>query len=612
VNQALADWTASGTFQYMDRDFDDTGFTGVESPKPVRAVDLEVVDANATGKGAILATGVTDYQGNFSILVSDSSVRDVYVRAITRSDETIDLNIDVRDADSGKPYYYAAATETFTGHDPSVDVDFGTAVIQIGQGGESFNVFDQMLTGVDYIASLGGSRPGSDKHLATVWGPTNGVGGSYYDTGATMIILRDTAGYDDTVVLHEMGHFAVREYSRSDAFGGAHTFSMCWLDIRLSFEEGFASYWGNSALRHSGRPRCNIYTRTNGGPGPGNLVRYADLETDTQYLCQGGTSEVNVFAILWDVVDGPSTPDTTPGVDDPHDLLDLEDIEVWEVMTDQMPGASNTSLEDFWDGWFLPPVLNGFRTELIDIADQVSVEYFEDANEENNSPATAAVLAVTSVPTHASLFYDPELDGAGTSDNDYFSFFAEANETYIAETLNLTSDGNTYLRLYDTDGQLLLAYNNDRASGDDSSLIEWTAPRSDLFYLRISHAADVGVYGSYDVRVMPLIIIDNDIDGYDEFEDCNDNNPGINPGAMEICDGVDQDCDGQVDNGYDVDDDGYTSCAGDCDDGDPAVHPGMEELVGNGIDDNCNGRIDETGRGHPRDFRDFVLRPALN
>ena len=42
-----------------------------------------------------------------------------------------------------------------------------------------------------------------------------------------------------------------------------------------------------------------------------------------------------------------------------------------------------------------------------------------------------------------------------------------------------------------------------------------------------------------------------------------------------------------------MDNDGYSSCAGDCDDSDPGVNPGMEEIPANGIDDNCNGEIDE-------------------
>jgi len=86
---------------------------------------------------------------------------------------------------------------------------------------------------------------------------------------------------------------------------------------------------------------------------------------------------------------------------------------------------------------------------------------------------------------------------------------------------------------------------------------------------------------------------DNDDDGYSQFEDCNDNDPNIHPGAEEICDGKDNNCDEQIDEGYDKDGDGYTVCGEgreDCDDNDPKIHPGAIEPCGE--DYNCDGHID--------------------
>ncbi|MBN1336929.1 MAG: hypothetical protein JXB39_13305 [Deltaproteobacteria bacterium] len=92
---------------------------------------------------------------------------------------------------------------------------------------------------------------------------------------------------------------------------------------------------------------------------------------------------------------------------------------------------------------------------------------------------------------------------------------------------------------------------------------------------------------------VPADEVDVDADGWLLCNDCDDRDATFHPEAEELCDGLDNDCDGVVpDDEIDDDGDWWTECMGDCDDTNPDVHPGRDEVWGNGIDDNCDGYAD--------------------
>ena len=102
--------------------------------------------------------------------------------------------------------------------------------------------------------------------------------------------------------------------------------------------------------------------------------------------------------------------------------------------------------------------------------------------------------------------------------------------------------------------------------------------------------------------------------------DCDDTNASVGPDALEVCDGVDNDCNGRVDEDVELllfrDEDGdnygvgrvalrsctrvrgYASEDGDCDDADPAIYPGAAESCGLPASDrDCNGEKNDLAGG---------------
>ncbi len=136
-----------------------------------------------------------------------------------------------------------------------------------------------------------------------------------------------------------------------------------------------------------------------------------------------------------------------------------------------------------------------------------------------------------------------------------------------------------------------------------------------MLSLLVALACTKGGDSADDSAILP---IDADADGFDDGVDCDDADAAVNPDATEVCDEIDNDCDGLVDDADDsldsstgvgtwMDDDGDTYGAGeqvwacvalgvessdDCDDADALQFPGADEVC-NGQDDDCDGVIDE-------------------
>ncbi|MEZ5012855.1 MAG: MopE-related protein [Chitinophagales bacterium] len=134
----------------------------------------------------------------------------------------------------------------------------------------------------------------------------------------------------------------------------------------------------------------------------------------------------------------------------------------------------------------------------------------------------------------------------------------------------------------------------------------------DAIFITYYADADGDEYGDADADSTSC----SELTGYIlDSTDCNDNNPNIYPGATEVCNFLDDDCDGYVDDNLafvwlyqDADNDnfgdatidtltcesltGYVPDSTDCDDTNPNIYPGAPEVF-NGLDDDCDGVADE-------------------
>lgn len=173
------------------------------------------------------------------------------------------------------------------------------------------------------------------------------------------------------------------------------------------------------------------------------------------------------------------------------------------------------------------------------------------------------------------------------------------NTPDIIDSINTVMDTITQFVKTEVDGSITneiqnlseVLTENNSANAQIKDIIDPTDPQDaatkiyvDMLEQRVA-ALEAAVAGLTDI----------DKDGYPASEDCDDDDPNINPSTDEICgNSVDEDCSGSIDD-KDSDGDGYidVNCGGDdCDDTNSSINPGAVEIFDN-LDNDCNGIIDD-------------------
>ena len=172
--------------------------------------------------------------------------------------------------------------------------------------------------------------------------------------------------------------------------------------------------------------------------------------------------------------------------------------------------------------------------------------------------------------------------GSSISAQDYLIIWADSDTLQSGLHTNFNLSG-TYDRLYLSNGSGII----------DALSFGQQSPDAALSRIPNGTGNFIHTSSTFDAINMPGAT-DNDGDGYNTFVDCDDMNANIHPAALEILgNAVDENCDGSLLE-IDADNDGYFSSE-DCDDRNINAHPGATEVLNNGIDEDCNGSDASTG-----------------
>ena len=245
----------SGTMVYEKRTIDSSsfanakkGFAATPTLTPVRRAQVQLVD----DQGTEIQRTFTDETGSFTLYLPTVLTK-AQVRISTSGDPDR-FPLVLRNCPPSPTDTYPAdcTNEVGTAHQWVSTFFTGptnlgqiVATEQSGLGG-AFNIFNLLLKGQDFAReNLNGGNYPSTPPLSAQWRKGYETTTSFMGYPYMVIqgVVTDTDEYDDTVLMHEFGHFLERAFSVSDSPGGNHNGSPT--DPRLAFGEGFGTYVGS-------------------------------------------------------------------------------------------------------------------------------------------------------------------------------------------------------------------------------------------------------------------------------------------------------------------------------------------------------------------------------
>lgn len=483
--------TISGTAVYKRRSFHaSSGLGDVEATNyPIRRAEVRVRNGSST-----VQCGETDDSGSFSVLIPQSSSTHT-VEVFSRANNSYVIVSILNDPTNNVPY----SLSTTVTPDTSKNVGTLTASATGDVMGGAFNIYDQILKANEFMRT----KTATCGALCTVFtvapkayvywkiglNPYSYYGGttplSFYIPGEDKLYIlggangdfnnTDTDHFDNTVIIHEYGHFLEDNFSKTDNIGGHHDGDSI-VDPRLAWGEGWANFFGVYVNAYF---TGDTYYRDTKGNTSGTtfsyLIKYEldDNPASTDIPSAAGEGNFREFSIartLYDSVDkntdGPGgTTDTNFENDE---SIEASFHEFWAILSVYFP-QSTYHFRNFGLFMELQDTLSG-RTDLSSL---LTIENQRKDRQDFARPVSAPNGTCNYTMTAVSPFSSYSQSNL-LKNNDFFQYNHSGGSLTL--TLNHQNTSDLDLFLYREDfrfgesGDMISASNSDTEATETISL----------------------------------------------------------------------------------------------------------------------------------------------
>lgn len=276
--------SVSGTAEYQRRRFDpglasSGALSYVFDSYPIPCAEFNVYDSNNN----LVQAGATNADGSYSFNLSSKTASYTMIVRSRAANNCLKVSV-LSDINTNLPYG-VSKTISITGSNLTAQnllASANEAVSPMIEGG-AFNILFQIYRANKFLRDKSVLSPSASADKVSVFWqagftpyayygyPTSPI--SFYEPGQSKLYIcggiqgnvdsSDTDHFDDSVILHEYGHFLEDRHSRSDSPGGSHNGDFI-IDARLAWSEGWANFLQSAVRQHFGDASKEMYIDTYG------------------------------------------------------------------------------------------------------------------------------------------------------------------------------------------------------------------------------------------------------------------------------------------------------------------------------------------------------------